>query len=64
MINNILSPKSIAIIGASQDNEKIASVILKNLIEGGYNGKVFPINPKYEEIQGRHYPCGQHPSAD
>lgn len=53
MIDNILSPKSIAIVGASQDSEKIASVILRNLIEGGYNGKIFPINPKYEEIQGR-----------
>jgi len=53
MENVIFSPKSIAIVGASQDSEKIASVILKNLLEGGYNGKVFPINPKYEEIQGR-----------
>ena len=53
MINDIFSPNSIARVGASQDTEKIASVILKNLIEGGYNGKIYPINPKYEEIQGR-----------
>lgn len=53
MENTIFSPRSIAIVGASQDSEKIASVILKNLIGGGYNGKIFPINPKYEEIQGR-----------
>lgn len=53
MIDKIFSPKSIAVVGASQDTEKIASVILKNVIEGGYNGKVYPINPKYEEIQGR-----------
>jgi len=53
MENTIFSPKSIAIIGASQDSEKIASVILKNLIVGGYNGKIYPINPKYTEIQGR-----------
>lgn len=53
MDNVIFSPKSIAIVGASQDSEKIASVILKNLLEGGYNGKIFPINPKYTEIQGR-----------
>ncbi len=48
-----LSPKSIAIVGVSNDIEKIGSVILKNLLEGGYNGKVYPINPKYEELQGR-----------
>lgn len=53
MENTIFAPRSIAIVGASQDSEKIASVILRNLIGGGYNGKIFPINPKYEEIQGR-----------
>ncbi len=53
MSNNLFSPKSIAIIGASQDSEKIASVLLKNLINDGYNGKIYPINPKYTEIQGR-----------
>ncbi len=50
---DILSPKSIAIIGASTNPNKIGSVILQNLISGGYNGKVYPINPKYEEILGR-----------
>jgi|LDZT01.1.fsa_nt_gi acetyltransferase len=50
---SILSPKSIAIVGVSQDSEKISSVILKNLINGGYNGKIYPVNPKYEELQGR-----------
>lgn len=53
MENTIFSPRSIAIVGASQDSEKIASVLLKNLIKGGYNGKIYPINPKYTEIQGR-----------
>lgn len=53
MGNSTLDPKSVAIVGASTDSEKIASVILRNVIEGGYNGKIYPINPKYEEIQGR-----------
>lgn len=53
MENSTLNPKSVAIVGASTDSEKIASVILRNVIEGGYNGKIYPINPKYEEIQGR-----------
>lgn len=53
MESSILSPKSIAIVGVSQDSEKISSVILKNLINGGYNGKIYPVNPKYEELQGR-----------
>lgn len=53
MENSTLNPKSLAIVGASADSEKIGSVILRNVIEGGYNGKIYPINPKYEEIQGR-----------
>lgn len=53
MEQNIFSPKSIAIVGVSQDSEKIGSVIMKNLIEGGYNGKIYPVNPNYEELQGR-----------
>jgi acetyltransferase len=53
MDSSILSPKSIAIVGVSQDPEKISSVMLKNLINGGYNGKIYPVNPKYEELQGR-----------
>jgi acetyltransferase len=52
-MDNTLSPKSIAIVGASTNPDKIGSVILKNLLEGGYNGKVYPINPQYAEIQGR-----------
>jgi len=53
MINKTFAPQSVAIVGASQDSEKIASVILKNLIDGRYNGKIYPINPKYTEILGR-----------
>ncbi len=53
METSILSPKSIAVVGVSQDLEKIGSVILKNLISGGYNGKIYPVNPKYEELQAR-----------
>lgn len=50
---NNLSPKSIAIVGVSQDSNKIGSVILKNLLDEGFNGKVYPINPKYKEVQGK-----------
>ena len=52
-METILSPKSVAIVGVSSDAQKVGSVLLRNLLEGGYNGKVYPINPKYEELQGR-----------
>lgn len=48
-------PESVAIIGASENPAKIGHEILSNLIEGGFPGAVYPINPKSEAILGR--PC-------
>lgn len=57
MKDEILSPKSIAIVGASTNPKGIGSVILQNLITDGYEGEIYPINPKYDEILGRNaYP--------
>ena len=50
-------PRSVAVIGASRNPKKIGHVILRNFIEGGFKGKVYPINPKAEEMFGiRCYP--------
>ena len=38
--------RSIAVIGASRNPNKIGHVIVKNLLESGYKGKVYPVNPK------------------
>lgn len=48
-----LHPKTVALIGASDDASKLGHIILKNLIEGGYTGKIYPVNPKHEEILGK-----------
>lgn len=53
MKNDIFSPKSIAIVGASVNQKGIGSVILSNLVHDGYEGNIYPVNPKYEEILGR-----------
>jgi acetyltransferase len=53
MDKQILSPSSIAIVGASTNTKGIGTVILQNLISGGYEGDIYPINPKYEEILGK-----------
>lgn len=50
--SDYLSPTSVAIIGASRDPSKIGSKIVNNILEGGYQGEVYPINPKATEIQG------------
>lgn len=45
------SPKSIAIIGASKDKNKGGYIILNN-VKKGFKGKIYPVNPKYSEIDG------------
>lgn len=45
-----LDPKSIAVIGASAHPEKVGYQILANLVNGGYVGKIFPVNPKGGKI--------------
>lgn len=52
---SMFSPNSIAIIGASGDHNKISYKPVSNLKEIGYEGEVFLVNPRYEEIGG--YPC-------
>ncbi|MEM1588306.1 MAG: acetate--CoA ligase family protein [Candidatus Bathyarchaeia archaeon] len=46
------NPSSIAIIGASREPEKVGHKVLKNLIEAGYKGRIYPINPQASEIMG------------
>jgi acyl-CoA synthetase (NDP forming) len=48
----LFDPKSIAIIGASPDNQKIGGRPLSYLQKYGYEGVIYPINPKYKEING------------
>lgn len=53
MINKeLISPKSIVIVGGSQDFQKPGGNVLKNLIETGYSGKLYVVNPKADSVQG------------
>jgi len=51
----LFNPRSIAIIGASDDLSRIGGLPLRFLRQHGYAGKIFPVNPKYREIAG--LPC-------
>ena len=51
-LDAVFKPSSIAVIGASREPNKIGHVIVKNFIDGGFGGKVYPINPNAEEILG------------
>ncbi len=53
----LFRPGSVAVIGASREENKIGHAVLSNLLESGFGGRVYPINPKADEILGlRCYP--------
>jgi acetyl coenzyme A synthetase (ADP forming)-like protein len=52
-MNRIMKPKAVAVIGASAENGKIGNSVMKNLINGGYKGEIYPIHPKADEILGK-----------
>ncbi len=51
-ISFFFSPKSIAIVGASPTPGKPSHVILESLMRIGYQGAIYPVNPKYASIEG------------
>ncbi|HEV7803610.1 MAG TPA: acetate--CoA ligase family protein, partial [Burkholderiales bacterium] len=51
-LERFFSPRSIAIIGASQDFITISGQPLKHLQSHGYKGKLYPVNPRYQEVGG------------
>jgi acetyl coenzyme A synthetase (ADP forming)-like protein len=51
-MNRIMRPKAVAVIGASAEAGKIGNSVMKNLINGGYRGEIYPIHPKADEIMG------------
>ena len=48
----LFRPKSVAIIGASRTPGKVGHIVAKNTIESGFEGGIYPINPRAEEILG------------
>ncbi len=51
-MTRIMKPDTVAVIGASAEAGKIGNSVMKNLINGGYKGKIYPIHPKADEIMG------------
>jgi acetyl coenzyme A synthetase (ADP forming)-like protein len=47
---NLIYPESIAVVGASSNPQKVGHAVLKNILDGGFEGRVYPINPKSESI--------------
>ena len=52
-MNRIMKPDAVAVIGASAEAGKIGNSVMKNLINGGYQGAIYPIHPTAPEILGK-----------
>lgn len=51
-MRELFEPASVAVIGASQESNKVGHIILRNIIESGFRGPLHPVNPRYQEILG------------
>jgi acetyltransferase len=57
-LDQLLAPKSVALIGASREEGSVGLITARNLLRGGFAGPVWLVNPRYPDIEG--HPC--HPS--
>jgi acetyltransferase len=48
----LFRPESIAVVGASPDPQKVGGRPIQYLRTGGYHGRIYPVNPRYEELSG------------
>jgi acetyl coenzyme A synthetase (ADP forming)-like protein len=52
-MNRLMRPRAIAVIGASDQPGKIGNSVMRNLVDGGFPGEIYPVNPKATEILGK-----------
>jgi acetyltransferase len=52
-LTSLFAPKSVAVFGASNDADAVGGIVFKNMLEGGYHGELYAINPKHTKVQGR-----------
>ena len=56
-LEHLFAPRSVAVIGASSRPHSVGATVLRNVVEGGFKGPVYPVNPKYDSLEGlRTYP--------
>ncbi|OIQ45473.1 MAG: protein acetyltransferase [Gammaproteobacteria bacterium MedPE] len=51
-INRFFTPKSIAVIGASNSSHRAGNLIMRNLLQGDFSGPIMPVNPKHQSVCG------------
>ncbi len=48
----LFEPKSVAVIGGSESEDSVGATVVRNLLEAGYGGKVFAVNPRCDQVGG------------
>ena len=48
----LFNPSSVAVVGASRNPKKLGAIVVKNIINSGFLGKIYPVNPKAKKIHG------------
>ncbi|MFQ6111799.1 MAG: acetate--CoA ligase family protein, partial [Nitrospinota bacterium] len=52
MLEKFFNPASVAILGASNEEGKVGHAVMKNMVESGYGGRLHPVNPRADSVQG------------
>ncbi len=52
-LSTLFSPKSVAIVGASDRADSVGAIVFKNMLESGFKGALYPVNPNHKKIQGK-----------
>lgn len=52
-LSTLFAPKSVAVFGASDRPDSVGQIVFKNMLESGFQGELYPINPKNPEVQGK-----------
>jgi acetate---CoA ligase (ADP-forming) len=51
-LEKLIKPQSIAVVGASERSDAIGTRVIRNLRRFGYGGRIYPVNPRYSEVEG------------
>ena len=51
-LTKMFNPDSVAVVGASNSEGKVGYIILNNIVNDGFKGNIYPVNPKDDIVQG------------
>lgn len=51
-LSSLFRPKSVAVLGAAERDNSVGSLVMRNLMQGGFTGPIMPVNPKLQSVGG------------